>query len=69
MDDDSYPPVLDDGKGCIFGRTSRRDVEACREKYRERTKMLERKVDRVTWALVIAALTLAANLARSFLGG
>ena len=69
MDAASYPPVLDDGKGCIFGRTARARVDACQEKYRERTKMLERKVDRMTWALVIAAVTLAANLARSLLVG
>ena len=67
--DDGYPPVLDDGEGCIFGRTSRRDVEACREKYRERMKTLERKLDRMTWALVAAAVALAANLLRSVLGG
>ena len=67
--DDGYPPVLDDGKGCIFGRTSRSRSDTCAEKMREQVQGVERKVDRMTWALVIAAVALAANLLRSLVGG
>ena len=66
---ETYPAVRDDGEGCMFGRTSRSNVHACQEKYRERMAMLERKLDRMTWALVIAALTLAVNVLRSVLVG
>ena len=69
MDDGTYPPVLDDGKGCIYGRTLASMVDACQEKYAKRMDVVEKKMDRLTWALVIAAVTLAANLARSLFAG
>ena len=69
MDDDTYPPVLDDGTGCIFGRTLQSTGNTCHVKHRKRMDALEKKMDRMTWALVIAAVTLAANLARSLFGG
>ena len=69
MEDHKYPAVVDDGKGCIFGRTSRSRADTCGEKMRDQVKAVERKVDRMTWALVIAAVALAANLVRSLVGG
>jgi len=66
---ETYPAVRDDGEGCMFGRTSRSRADACGEKMREQVKGVERKVDRMTWALVIAALTLAVNVLRSVLVG
>lgn len=67
--DDSYPPVLDDGSGCIFGRTLQSIGNTCHAKHRKRVDGLEKKMDRLTWALVIAAVTLAANLLRSLVAG
>jgi len=53
-----YPPVLD-GAGCLFGQRLEKALE--KETVERHTQMekLEKKLDRITWALVSLAVSLA----------
>lgn len=51
MASEVYPRVLD-REGCLFGQQAARTVEALDE----RMDRLEKKIDRMSWALVSAAI-------------
>lgn len=49
-------------EGCEFGRTTNRDLEACKErmsKFEQEILGVKKKIDRLTWALASAALGFA----------
>lgn len=62
---DAYPAVLDDGEGCIFGRAARTKAAGHEQRREERVDGLEKKVDRLMWALLAAAVAFTANLLRA----
>jgi hypothetical protein len=50
-----YPPVLNDGKGCLFGKHMAerlKDLE-------ERMKCFDKKLSKILWALVSFTIALA----------
>jgi len=62
----SYPRVLN-GQGCLFGRHLREDLAKCealfteqlakcQEGHKERIDDMEQKLDKILWALVLAAI-------------
>ncbi len=52
--DNGYPRVLDE-KGCLHGRGTRDRVD----ELAERMKELEKKIDRLIWALTAASVSFA----------
>lgn len=53
-----YPRILN-GQGCIYGQHMFADLGQFKTRVDARLKVLEKKLDRLTWALVTMAIGLA----------